>query len=171
MLRLLAALIALAPLGCIEIAADLPQICTTQTVQIAAPTAAVAAAVPSSTVAQEIDLAPDGSSFLTHLTLQSGSVTSTGSDLSFIDAMTIAVKPAQSGLQPISLVDYTRSGATTPDQIPVVATAQDLVPYLSSDGGTKLVVSITGRPPRTGATVAIDLCFGANVDKTFKLQP
>jgi len=171
MRRLFAALIAAAPMACIQIAADLPEVCTTQTVQIAGNTAPSAAAVPSGTVSQEIDLAPSGAGLLSHLTLQSGSVTSTGSDLSFIDSMTIAVKPAQSGLSPIALVDYTRTGTVTPAEIAVLASAQDLVPYLSSEGGTKLTVSITGKPPQHGATVAIDLCFGASVDKTFKLQP
>ena len=171
MRRLLAALIAATPMACIQLSADLPQVCTTQTVQIAGTAAASSAAVPTSTLSQDIDLAPSGSNLLTHLVLQSGSVTSTGSDLSFIDSMTIAVKPSTSGLSPISLVDYTRSGPVAPDQIAITAAGQDLVPYLSSDGGTKLTVSITGKAPVKGATVAIDLCFGANVDKTFKLEP
>lgn len=147
--------------GCVQVGAEVSEICSTQTIHVDGVPAALVAA-PSTTVTHEIDLAPNGADILSRLTLQAGTITAQQGDLAFVEALRIS-------LGTLTLLDY-QKGASVPAQIDMARVEENLQPYLAQDGGTKLTVSITGQPPQQGTTLDVDLCFGATVEKTFNFR-
>lgn len=149
------------------VSADVPQVCTTQTMHIDG--IAVGAAAPtSSTVSQELTIPTALPDAVTHLSVAGGSLSVAKGDLAFLDSVSVQLVPPTSAQAPFSLLEYRRSGSVPPF-INIPATSRELASYLGSSGA-QVMISVTGRPPQNGADLALELCVDAGLDQTFTLS-
>jgi hypothetical protein len=152
--------------GCLVVSAEVPQICTTQSVSFqgfaggAAPAAGVA-------FARELSLPVTMPDLVTHVSIEGGTVSADDNDLSFIAALKIELVPADTSLQPFTLLDYQR-GASVPRTIDIPATSRELAAFLNT-AGAGLRVTGVAQPPPAGKTLSVELCVDAGVDKTISL--
>lgn len=156
MLRRLATLLLLAPaLGCIQLDAELPEVCVTQSVTFTAPTNSLVAAVGE----QVVDFLPQEVHQLSALALTSGSLAV--SPAGAVGELKIVLHPPDGStdfdlellhLRPVG------EGAAFPD------TQADLLPY----AGGKIGFKSTDVPP-DGTTFFVTICGRAQLSKTLRL--
>ena len=156
LLRLTAALALAVTTACIQVEAELPEICKTAEFTYRAPPSFA----PAGEVEQTVDFLPaDLREVLTELQLTRGSVIITPA--SAVDELTMILRPASgSSESELTLLHMKPVG----DGGPIPNLQADLLPYL----GGKLVFQAVGAPP-DGTQFVVAVCASAKAVKEFKL--
>jgi hypothetical protein len=154
--RLAAALALAATAACIQVEAELPEICKTAELTYTAP----ASAVVIGNVEQTVDFLPGGlGEVLTELKLTSGSVFVTPAGA--VSELKMVLRPAAGSTEfDLTLLHMKPVGGGGP--IPDLQA--DLLPYL----GGQLVFQVEGTPP-DGTKFSVSVCASAKAVKEFKL--
>ncbi|HUJ29243.1 MAG TPA: hypothetical protein VLW85_24655 [Myxococcales bacterium] len=162
------ALAAVLSTACVQVQADLPPVCGSVSVDFAgvaaAPTRTLSVPVEQTfELGQGMDLSP-----ITDLKIETGTVQAgAGTDLSFVQALQIAVlPPAGSALPELALLDWTAPAGPPVTLIQMPAASPDLHPYLGAQG-LSLRLRATGSPPQYDWSLLVDLCASGAVDKTW----
>jgi hypothetical protein len=161
MSRIAALALVCASLGCIQLEAQLPEICKSQTVTFNAG-AQASPLITSGAVEQDAPFIPsDASSFLTALVMTSGSLSVTPAGA--LDEVQILLRPPDgSAVQELQLLDLNPvgDGAAFPD------TSANLLPFL----GGEIAFRVTGTPP-DGTTLTVSLCAAATAKEEVDFKP
>ena len=156
LLRLAAVLVLAATAACIQVEAELPEICKTAEFTYRAPPSLA----PAGAVEQAVDFLPAGlGEVLTQLQLTSGSVLITPAFA--VDELKMVLRPAEGSTESELTLLHMKpvgSGGPLPDL------QADLLPYL----GGKLVFQVVGPPEGTHFVVAV--CASAKAVKELKLK-
>ena len=160
LLRLAVALLPAATGACIQIEAELPEICKTAQVTYTAPQSAAKGEVTAGTFEQTAEFLPkDLGDVLTELKLTSGSVSITPA--SAVDELKMVLRPLDGSTESdLALLHLKPVG----DGGPIPDLKADLLPYL----GGKLVFQVVGTPP-DGTQFFVAVCASAKAVKEFKL--
>jgi hypothetical protein len=160
LLRVAAALALAATSACIQLEADLPEICKTAEITYTAPQSALKSGAAAGGLEQTVEFLPAGlSEVLTELKLTSGAVSITPAGA--VDELKMILRPADGSTEfDLALLHMKPVGAGGP----VPDLQADLLPYL---GGT-LVFQVAGSPP-DGTKFFVAVCASAKAAKEFKL--
>ena len=160
LLRLASALALAATTACIQIEAELPELCKTAELTYTAPSSATKGAA-AGTIEQTVEFLPkDLGEVLTELALTSGHVSITPA--SAVDELKMVLRPADGSTEfDLMLLHLKPVGGGGP--IPDLKA--DLLPYL----GGRLVFQLVGTPPH-GTKFTVAVCASAKAVKEYKLN-
>ena len=156
-LRLAAALALASTAACIQIDAELPDICKTAQFTYTAQQTALA----TGQIEQTVDFLPSElSDILTQLQLSSGTVSVTPAGA--VDELKMLLRPPAGSTEfDLTLLHMKPVG----EGGPIPNSQADLLPYI----GGQLVFQLTGTPA-SGTTFFVSVCASARATKNFKLQ-
>ncbi|MBS2024834.1 MAG: hypothetical protein JST92_20755 [Deltaproteobacteria bacterium] len=153
------AALALLAVGCVQIEAEIPEVCKTQAVQVQGSAAALTTPGP---VEQDVPFLPtDSMGLLTTLSLSSGQL-----DVSSIDPnveLSIDLVPPEGDTAPALPLLRAAGGQTT---YTFANEGADLLPYL---GGT-LQLTLQHAPTQS-VGLTLKVCVSAAAQKEFQIQP